>query len=48
MESAVVLNDIYNILVSWQRVFNLISGLMQACIVAVVMYVLYRLFNLFF
>ena len=48
MESAVVLNDIYNILVSWQPIINLFAGLMQACIVALVLYVLYRLFNLFF
>lgn len=48
MENTVVLNDIYNILVSWQPVINLLTGLMQACIVAVVLYVLYKLFNLFF
>lgn len=48
MESNVVLNDIYNILVSWQPAIYLFIGLMQACIVAVVLYVLYKLFNLFF
>ena len=48
MESVAVLNDIYNILVSWQPIINLFAGLMQGCIVVFVLYVLYKLFNLFF
>lgn len=48
MDNVVGLNDIYNILISWQPTINLINGVIQACIVGLVIYVLYKLFNLFF
>ena len=48
MNELEVLNSIYDILLSWQPLINLITGCIQFCIVAGVCYVLYKLFNLFF
>lgn len=43
-----VLNSIYSILLSWQPIFNLITGCLQFVIVAFALYALYKFFNLFF
>lgn len=48
MSELEVLTSIYDILLSWQSLINLITGCIQVCIVAAVIYVLYKLFNLFF
>lgn len=48
MSELEVLNSIYDILLQWQPVINLITGCIQVLIVVVIMYVLYKLFNLFF
>ncbi len=47
-EELIILQNIYDILTSWQSVVNLITGCIQVCIVVAIMYVLYRLFNIFF
>lgn len=48
MSEVELLSSIYDILQQWQSLINLITGCIQVCIVFVVMYVLYKFFNLFF
>lgn len=48
MENTILLTDIYNILVSWQSTFNLLTGIIQFIMVVFACYILYKLFNLFF
>jgi len=48
MSELELLTSIYDILLSWQSVINLITGCIQVLMVVAIMYVLYKLFNLFF
>lgn len=48
MSEIELLTSIYDILLSWQSVINLITGCIQVLIVVAIMYALYKLFNLFF
>lgn len=48
MSEIELLTSIYDILNSWQPLINLVTGCIQVCMVVAVMYVLYKLFNLFF
>ena len=47
-EEALILTNIYNILLKAEPIVNLVVGCIQVLIVVAVVYVLYKLFNLFF
>ena len=48
MSQLELLQGIYDILASWQGLFNLVTGCIQLLIVCAICYVLYKLFKLFF
>lgn len=48
MSELELLQSIYDILISFQPFVNLITGFIQVLIVVAVLYILYKLFNLFF
>lgn len=48
MESADYLQEIYLMMLRWDSTINLITGIIQFGIACFAIYILYKLFNIFF
>lgn len=48
MDEIYYLQEIYSLLLRWDSTINLITGIIQFGIACFVVYILYKLFNIFF